>query len=212
LTELQPENYGGFQLLGAAYQSLGEHDRALEHYARANEIRPNPETYSNIGGIHHVRSEFEQAVAAYEKSLELRPNSHQTWRNLGDAYRRLGRRPQARQAYERAIEQATAAVKVNPNDAVILASLAVYLAKTGRHDEAADTLGRAETLAAADVRVLSRAAAVHALAGRREAALRALTAAVDRGYSRSQVAEEDDFESLRTLPEFHALLSPQAKE
>jgi tetratricopeptide (TPR) repeat protein len=212
MTELQPDNYSGYQLLGATYQSLGEHDRALEYYARAIEIRPNPQTYSNIGAIHHVRGEYEQAVAAYEKALELRPNSHQTWRNLGDAYRRLERRPQAMQAYGRAIDLAAAAVKVNPSDAVGLALLAVYLAKTGQDDEARDALERAEALAPADVRVLSRAAVVHALGGRPEPAIRALTDAVARGYSRSLIAEDDDFESLHGVAEFQALLAPQAKE
>jgi hypothetical protein len=53
--------------------------------------------------------------------------------------------------------------------------------------------------------VLRRAAQVHALAGRTEAALDALEAALRQGLRRETARGEDEFESLRGSERFTAL-------
>jgi serine/threonine-protein kinase len=212
LIKLQPDNYYGFQQLGAVYQTLGDNERALANYERSIAIRPSAGAVSNIGTIYYVRGEYAQAVDAYKKAVELRPNEPDAHRNLGDAYRRLGRRSDARAAYRAAVELAEGELKVNPTNADTLSSLGVYLAKAGDLEGARERIERAITLAPQDVRVWYRAAVVHALAGRTAAALAALKKAIDGGYSQSVMAAEEDFESLRRLSEFRSLLtSPQHK-
>jgi tetratricopeptide (TPR) repeat protein len=209
--QLQPDNAPAHQNLGAVYASLGQHDRALELYARALAIQPTPQAYSNMGAIYHLRGDFAQAVTVYTKALELRPNSHTTWRNLGDAHARLAERNASRRAYERAIAIATAELKVDPRDVGILSSLAVYLAKAGRAAEARSAAERALALAPADGTVRFRVAEVFALVGDTDEALAAVEEAARLGFSRSRIAEEEDFTALRALERFRKAVEPPAQ-
>jgi serine/threonine protein kinase/Flp pilus assembly protein TadD len=205
VTELQPDSLFGYQQLGAAYQGLGDYDRALANYQHSLTIRPNPQAFSNIGAIHHLRGEYQQAVNSYRRALELRPNSHITWRNLGDVYRRLGDVRQAGESYGRAVALVSSELKVDPSDPANLSLGAVYLAKAGRHAEAKSRIGDALRLAANDPNVWLRSAAVHALAGRANEAITALEGAIARGVSISRIKEEDDFAGLRNDPRYTAL-------
>lgn len=212
LTRLQPDNHYGYQQLGAVYQTLGDNDRALASYERSIAIRPSAGAVSNIGTIHYQRGDYARAAEAYTRAVELRPNEPDFHRNLGDAYRRLGRRREARAAYETAVALAEAELKVNPTDAERLASLGVLLAKSGDAEAARARVDRAGAMAPENIHVHFASAVVHALAGRAADALAALRAAVDGGYSPSIVAAEEDLESLRRLPEFAALLASDQRK
>jgi tetratricopeptide (TPR) repeat protein len=206
VTVLQPDNVIAYQQVGVSYQSMGENDRALEFYQKALAIRPYPQAYSNIGAIYHQRGDYAKAVEAYQQAIALRPNARETQRNLGDALARLGRHAEAVAAYRRASELAEKDLAVNPNDARIVASLAVYLQKAGDGDRARDRIAQAVSLAPKDFEVLRRAAQVHALAGRQDAALDALDRAIQNGFRRETAASEEEFQGLRELPRFKALV------
>ena len=205
---LQPDNVIAYQQVGVAYQSMGDNDRALTFYQKALAIRPYPQAYSNIGAIYHERGDYAKAVEAYRQAIALRPNARETHRNLGDALARMGRQSDAIAAYRRAIELADNDLKVNPNDARIIASLAVYLQKAGDTDHARDRVAQALELAPKDFEVLRRAAQVHALAGRRDEALDALDSAIRSGFRRETAATEEEFQGLRELPRFKAMIQP----
>lgn len=207
VADLRPDSPFGFQQLGTVYHQLGDNARALSYYTQAIARQATPEAYSNIGAIHHQRGAYGEAVEAYQQAIALRPTSHITHRNLGDAYRRLGRERDAQDAYRRAVQLVEAQVRVNPNDARSLAALAVYTAKLGEDAAARGRLRQALALSPTDVQVLYRAAVVHALGGRPEAALEALQQAIERGYSRAVAEIDEDFESLRTLPGYQALIA-----
>ena len=207
-TELQPDNFMGFQQLGAVYHTIGKTDLALLNYKRANAIRTSPVTLSAIGAVHHSRGEFAQAIEAYRQAIGLRPNAAITHRNLGDALARLGRGAEARAAYARAAELTEAELKVNPQDARILGMLAVYLQKAGNQPRATARLNEAMKRAPNDVEVLYRAAVIQALQGRDDEAMNYLRRAVEAGYSRSRVNEEDDFSQLKTRSDFQSLVNP----
>ena len=207
-TELQPDNFMGFQQLGAVYHTIGKTDLALLNYKRANGIRTSPVTLSAIGAVHHSRGEFAQAIEAYRQSIGLRPNAAVTHRNLGDALARLGRVDEARAAYTRAAELTEAELKVNPQDARILGMLAVFLQKAGNQQQATARLNEAIRRAPNDIDVLYRAAVIQALQGRGDEAMQYLRRAVEGGYSRSRVNEEDDFSQLKTRSDFQSLVNP----
>jgi tetratricopeptide (TPR) repeat protein len=205
LVTLQPDSFIGFQQLGTVHQAMGDVEKALEYYHRSIAIRPSLGAFSNIGAIHHARGEFEQAIKAYEQGIAIRPNVAGTYRNVGDAYRSMGRAEEARAAYLAAVSRAEAELKINPSNARTLASLALYLAKAGTVADADRRIAEALALAPRDVQVVSRAAAVEALHGRTDAALRHLVEAVAAGYSRTELATDDDFASLRQDATFRKL-------
>jgi serine/threonine-protein kinase len=205
VAELQPDNALAYQQAGSAYHSLGDLDRAMAAYQRALAIRPLVTAYSNIGAIHHVRGEHALAIQAYLQAVKLRPHFRETYRNLGDAYLKSGRAADARAAYLQAVLRTRSDLQVNPRDARAIAALALYLQKAGAGDEALARSEEAAGLAPTDFEVLRRIAAVHALAGRRRAALDALAGALASGYRRDTARSEEDFESLRNEPRFQSL-------
>ncbi len=208
LLALQADNVIGLQMLGAVNQIQGHRDRALGYYERVIAIQPTAQAYSNIGAIRHARGDFPRAVDAFRQAIALRPNAAATHRNLGDALGRLGQRDEAQAAYQRAVALAEADVKVNPSDAVGLASLAVYLQKAGDAAAARRHLAEALRGAPGDPAFWSRAAQVHAMAGRTDDALSALQRAIDLNYSRADAAVTDEFEALRQLPRYQEMLRP----
>ncbi len=206
LVALQPDSYIGFQQLGTVYQMLGDDQRALSNYEKSIAVRPSNGAYINIGAFYHAKGEYEKAIDAYKKGIALRPNSASGYRNLGDAYAKLGKISDAREAYLTAANKAAEELKVDPRNARNTASLAVYLEKAGRSAEAAARLDEALALAPDDVQVLYRAAIVHALAGRDPTALAFLKRAVDSGYSRTAVAGDDDLAKYRALAPFREMV------
>jgi Tfp pilus assembly protein PilF/TolB-like protein len=208
---LAPNSSTTLTQAGAASVALGDTAKALAYFEKATAIQPRAETFSSMGTIYYGQGEFAKAANAYEAALLIRPLGAITHRNLGDAYTRLGRKDDARRAYRQAITRAEAEVAVSPADARALARLAVYQAKAGDDAAARKSIAAAEKLAPRDEQVQLRAGVVHALAGRAEQALDALQRAVAGGISPLTIQTEDDFERLRPLPRYAALVSTPAE-
>lgn len=202
-----PNSARALSQAGAAAQAMGDNAKALSFFERANNIQARPETLSNMGTIYYNQGNFDQAAKMYEAALAIRPLGAITHRNLGDAYARLGKKEEALKAYRKAVEQGQAEVTVSPGDARALARLAVYQGKAGDGAAARKSLAAAEKLAPRDEQVQLRAAVVHALAGRTDAALDAIQRAIAGGISPRAVEEEYDFAKLRPLPRFASMVS-----
>ena len=209
---LSPSSSVSLARAGAASQMLGDNTKALEYYERANAIQPRAETFSSMGTIYYSHGDFAKAAAAYEGAVLIRPLGAITHRNLGDAYARLGRKEDALRVYRQAVKLAEGEVAVSPGDARAIARLAVYYAKAGDDAAARRRLAEAEKLAPVDEQVKLRAAVVHALAGRTTPALDAIERAMARGIAAREIAAEEDFESLRPLPRFAAMVGNQPEE
>jgi tetratricopeptide (TPR) repeat protein/TolB-like protein len=196
---------------GVASSAMGDNAKALGYYERATAIQPRAETFSSMGTLYYSQGDFAKAASAYEAALLIRPLGAITHRNLGDAYTKLGRREDALRAYRQAVTRAQAEVSVSPGDARAVARLAVYQAKTGDDAAARRSLAAAEKIAPVDEQVQLRAAVVHALAGRAEPALDAIQRAIAGGISPRAIEAEEDFEKLRPLPRFAAMVSNAAE-
>jgi tetratricopeptide (TPR) repeat protein len=207
--ELQPDSYIGYAQLGVTLHTLGRYDDALARYERAFELNRNPLILTNIGAIHHVRGDYAKAVAAYRQVLTLRKQDHITERNLGDALRRLGDEAEARAAYGRSADLVRKALEVNPRDLDLLSTLAVLLAKLGQKSAAIAAADQAAAAGPKDPRVLLRQAQVYTLLGSLDAALTSLDRAVANGVSVSRIEDEEDFEPLRKLPRYSAIVKPR---
>lgn len=205
---LQPDNNIGYQQIGSIYQTKGDFPKAIEAYEKSAAIRPSYGVYANLGVIQHLSGHYPEAIAAYRKAIELRPNLASLYRNVGDAYARMGKTAEARQEYLTAIAKTEAELAINPNAARSVAALAVYLVKAGRNKEALARIAEARKLAPDDVQVTFRAAVVNALAGNQQEALKDIATAIERGYSVPSIQEEEDFRELRSNPTFVRLTSP----
>jgi serine/threonine protein kinase/tetratricopeptide (TPR) repeat protein len=208
---LQPDSHFGFQQLGTIYQAMGDTPKAIEAYQKSVAIEPSFGVYSNLGVLYYSRGDFQRAVDATQQALKIRPTSAVGYRNLGDAYAKLGRRDEATRAYLAAAERAEANLAVNPKDPRTLASLALFLAKAGRSSDAERRIAQARTLAADDAQVLYRSAVINTLMARHEAALNDIAALVKGGYSVRAIQEEEDFTPLRGMKRFADLTRTPAQ-
>jgi serine/threonine-protein kinase len=205
VTEMAPDNSRGFLMLGTVQHASGDTSRAIENYKRAIENGPNAGGYGNLGTLYFEQGRFADAAAMFEQAVRLDPKSALKYRNLGDAYLRLGRSDESRTAYERASVLLRQQVQTNPKDAAALATLALCEAKLGEPRAAGRDIAAALSISPANADVLYKNAVIHALAGRTDQAIPALADALKAGYGVRFAALDEDLSSLRGLPSFTRL-------
>jgi eukaryotic-like serine/threonine-protein kinase len=206
VTELQPDNSRGFQMLGTAYQAAGDFTAAVEQYRRAIQISPDARAYSNLGWCLYVKHRYAEAADAFAEFVRLDPGAPVARRNLGDAYFRLGRKAEARASYLKAVQLSEGMLRVNAKDATTRAIAAACLAKLGRKAEAQRWVAEAVALSPNDGEVLYQQAIVLSLSGKLETAITALDSAFQHGYSRAIARDDDDLDALRAYPGFETLV------
>ena len=206
VTELQPDLADGFQALGATYHLMGDIDRAIPNYLKSIELGPSAAARSNLGTIYYRQGKFAEAAQSYLEALKLDSQRPLTHRNLGDAYQKLGRPEDARAAYREASKLDRNFLEVNPKDVAAMSRLAVVQAKLGESSDALGLVAQAVELAPSDKEALFSEAVVHALAGQTDEAIAALELAVSHGYSLTEVREDDDLASLRSLSQFKSIV------
>ncbi|MFH1125870.1 MAG: AAA family ATPase [Candidatus Altiarchaeota archaeon] len=95
--------------LGNDYYKIGEFDKAIEHYNKALEIRPDLlETYFNRGLAYTRKGFYDKAIEDLTKVIELNPN-------LAEAYYTRGLVYEYKQDYNQAIVEYNKALEVDPN-------------------------------------------------------------------------------------------------
>jgi Tfp pilus assembly protein PilF/TolB-like protein len=200
---LNPEIPRGYSNLGTVCYREAKLDEAERMFRRSVEIRPTPGALSNLGTTLFYLARYGQAAEAFEKAVALDERNANAWLNLGRAlFMSPGRREEAREPLERARALLEDQRKVNARDAEVLISLADIRAMSGRAEEARRLAARAVELAPGDGDVLAVAAAIHELAGDREAALRAIREALRAGYHRWEIERDPAFQKLRADPEY----------
>jgi len=94
-----------FNILGAALQSIGRFDEAIDSYNQAIQIYPNnPDTHYNLGFAFQNLSEFDNAVNSYNKAIQLKPDYVDAYGNLGNALKELGRLDDSIHSYNKVIQ------------------------------------------------------------------------------------------------------------
>jgi tetratricopeptide (TPR) repeat protein len=78
--------------LGAALQSDGRLDEAIEHYRRAITVRPDyAPAYNNMGAVLRAKGQVADAVTSYEQALARRPDYPEAHYNLANLLLDQGR-------------------------------------------------------------------------------------------------------------------------
>jgi serine/threonine-protein kinase len=208
VTDLVPDNEAGYRNMAAVYQITGRYDEAEEMLEKAVALRPGSVNLSNLGTLHFSLGRFSAAAAAYERAAELNPIDPIIRGNLADAYRAVpDMASKAPDCYRQAIELAERQLTINQNDPNLLLGLAVYSAKVGDTAPAISYLERARSLMNSNVQLSFQSAIVYELAGRRDAALEALGAAITGGFPAEEAARESDLASLLEDSRFEAIIA-----
>jgi len=207
LVQLKPDDAMPLQQLGTMYMAEGDLVRARENFEKSNSVKPNADSYTNLGTIAYTSGRFADAVRDYEAAVKLAPAIAVYHGNLGDAYRKVGRQSDARAAYDKAIEVGEGALGINPNDMTTVSRLGVYYAKVNSPKQALQYANRAVLTNPRDADVLYLRAVVLALIGQPDNAMRQLSEAIDGGFPVQLAREDDDLASLRSLGAFQRLIA-----
>ncbi len=89
--------------LGLALHQQGELAQAAMSLQRAVALKPDPETFCNLGNVFRDQGAWDHAIAAYERALALNPEFPEALNNCGAALRHRGKAAGAVELFKRAI-------------------------------------------------------------------------------------------------------------
>lgn len=90
---------------GAAYQKLGNNQRAMENYSKALSInKKNPNVYIYRGNLYYKQQSYSQALSDFQEVLNLDPNNHVAQYNVGMCFFKQGEKRNACDAFHKACE------------------------------------------------------------------------------------------------------------
>ncbi len=207
VVSLDPENARGFGNLGTAHMMMNNFAAAAPAFQKAIDLQPTKPAYSNLGLMHYYLGNFDAAIENHRHAVELQPGDHLARSNLGDALWVAGRKDEALHQFGEAEKLARRALEVNPKDPFTLMDLSWISAMLDHREEARSLIDQARALAPDDPYSHYYDALVSLRAGQRDAALAALTAAVNKGYSRQLLSVEPHLAPLKNDPRFMAIVN-----
>jgi tetratricopeptide (TPR) repeat protein len=152
-------NYLAYNNLGYYYSRIGQADKALEHYQKSLQIRPDyEEALNNMGHALAARKRFHEALPFYHAALARGSNRPEVLNNLGNALSELGRLDEAIGYYRKALA-------ADPDNADAHNNLGVALAMRGNFNEAIHELRQVIRLRPAYASAYSNLGNVYAMRG-----------------------------------------------
>jgi serine/threonine-protein kinase len=206
---ISADNPGIHRSLAAVYHMQDRDEDAAASLQKALEIEPSAVAYNNLGTLRFFQGHYVDAVTAFDKAVRMNASKYLYWGNLGDAYRWApGARSKAPEAYSHAIQLAQAEIS---KDKDAPGRIALYMAKSG------DTAGALRSIESIprkdwDGAMYFRAAVINELAGRRDAALTSLQAALNGGYASSEINNDPELLGLRADVRFQRLSVPSSRK
>ncbi|HLX61693.1 MAG TPA: tetratricopeptide repeat protein [Planctomycetota bacterium] len=214
-----------------AWAALGEHLRFYAHdsqgaaaaFKKALNV-PKPEAhatafaYRGLGELAAKDGHIEVALDDFKKSADAQP--------IADTYRSICHLYCTQRKFKEAAEAAGEAVKFDPNDAIARLLYAAQLYRAGQTEQARkeyDAAASAHGIGAdGSVKrpihccVLYNAAGYMGVSGEKQLALKLLREFLEtpnhRHLTRQEIEQDADFESIKSMPEFEALLDKHYNE
>ncbi len=155
-------------ILGRAWASSGETEKAEEAFRHALSVRPDHvDSRMNLGSLYYGMRRYPEAVQQFTAATEVAPRFAGAWNNLGNARREAGRIGSAIQAIETAVRCDTAYAEAWNN-------LAYTLGLAGRVEKAEEAFREALRLDRRSVHTWANLADLRTRAGDFPGAIRAL--------------------------------------
>lgn len=209
-TELMTENVNDYNNLMAIYYQLGDTESARTAFEKSVAIKPDADTYANMGTIYFYQRRYADAMEMYEEAIELGEDEYYVWSHLADSRRFAGYKEKAPEAYKHAIHLAEEELKIKPNDALLYARLAAIYAKVGCEEKALDHIEKADKLAASNnVVILLHTVLVFEITGDRDQALLALKKYLQQNGSMEEIRGQADLSGLLADPRCRKLVGKE---
>ncbi|MEW6237494.1 MAG: tetratricopeptide repeat protein [Candidatus Omnitrophota bacterium] len=135
--ELDLNEEFAYYFLGAAYEKLGQFEKALEAYKQAIRLKPDiAEAHHGLGVAYEKLGQYEKAIEAYKQAIRLKPDYADAHYGLGVAYEKLGH-------YEKALEECKQAIRLKPDFADAHYNLGVAYSDLKRPEKAIEAFKQA---------------------------------------------------------------------
>lgn len=200
--EIWPDMNAALRMLGATYLQRGQFDQAILTLEKALKSDPfSSDTFNNLAAAYMQRGQMERAEDLLLTALQIRPDSAISQINLGLLYILWGR-------YDQAAEHLQAAVRQMPDNHSVRNNLGVALLRLGRYDEARANFrqminrqpSRPEAYFNTAITFVLERNYTEALSWLRQGTARCSPVEAQRHLM------DSDFDSIRGLPEFQALM------
>jgi tetratricopeptide (TPR) repeat protein len=195
--------------LGFAWHLSGHSTDAQREYRLAMQI-DNGEWLAHrlLGALLARGGNFKNASPLLHRAIALKPTHIGSYDHLYGVLQRLNRYEEAIETADQGIAAARQHLPAVPNNMAASLHMAMLLARMGRTDDARAEAARARELAPKDGYTAFHAGCVYALTAELAEAIECLATAQSRGYFiQSELARNTDFDVLRGLPEFQALVA-----
>ncbi|MGA2070269.1 MAG: tetratricopeptide repeat protein [Sedimentisphaerales bacterium] len=137
VAEVSQNNYLAYSDLGAALNSMGRYQDAIEAYKQAIKINPYfADAFVGLGITYGKLDQWQNEVETYKQAIKLKPGYANAYYNLGIAYKDLGRLEDAMEAWKQA-------VKNKPDYAEAYNNLGVTYYQLGRYQDAVEAYKQA---------------------------------------------------------------------
>lgn len=112
-------------------------EKIIRHSKTANEIRPTPNAYMNLGNAAVLREQYLEAITQYSAALELSPDYGSARHNISQCYVALGRTEgKINKNLPKALEYFNRALEYSPDDIEIYLNLGTTYGLMRRNEEA----------------------------------------------------------------------------
>jgi tetratricopeptide (TPR) repeat protein len=231
---LVPDDFNGYQNLGAIYLLKGQPETAVEYYRKALALSPDNVNLkarlaralfaagrgdeaaeiaeslegADAGEAGYVAGIILREEGEVDKALAAFEAAREMYGGEAEFWWELGLTYEAAGDYRAAVEAFSRAVELNPASAVTYTARGVCYLRLGEAAAAAADFEAGLALYPADAKAHYNLACIRAGEGRTDEALVHLEAALalDAGRYVPMAAEDPDLESCRGLPAFAALL------
>jgi serine/threonine protein kinase/tetratricopeptide (TPR) repeat protein len=180
---LRPQYHRGYEWLGIFYLQQAQYEKAVPMFLKEAELAPDSfRAYSNLGAAYLYLGRDADAITMFERSIQTRP-SPGAYSNLGTAYFRVRRFGDAAKSYKEAI-------KSDESDYDLWSNIGDSYYFGGQRDEAKKAYRKGLGLALPqlqvnpnDARLCAGIAAMYAMVGDRDNALKYLDRSLELRYA-----------------------------
>jgi serine/threonine-protein kinase len=213
VVRLAPDNYRGYQSLGALQVLDGDYEEAARNLERSISIHPSSEALANLGVAYFNMRDFDRCIRTFNEAFQHTYADYEDWLNLGDAYYWAGdKRDKAAKAYDEAVRLGRAKLKQDPSDNMARANMAQIYPKIGRPDSAMVYIETAIASEPENPMIQYCAAITYWQLDQRDKALDWLEKSVTGGHPVSWLRDSPMFDEWRSEERFQAILTQPKDE
>jgi serine/threonine-protein kinase len=207
VTAIAPDLSTGHMDLGVALMAQGRFPEAEASLLRALRLHRSSLVLMNLGGLYYDEERYTEAGRFFQESVASETPSAIRYRDLGDAYRHLGRSREATKAYRLARDMARDEVTRNPQQADSRILLALVSALLGDSGAARFEASQALAMEPENAIVMREAVLMYESLHQREQSLRVLRRAPPGVLS--ELSRQPDVKDLQQDSRFQELMRTQ---